>query len=156
MSLTQQSDDPTGDAEVFGINLALKHPNVTLKTNAKVVELHTNLSGTEIVGVQAQINEQMFSFKADVVVLACGAVNSAALMLDSANEKHPNGLANGSDQLGRNLMKPLMTVIVERGAADNDGKFAPSVGINDFLLGAIATTTILWAILKTAAACCKI
>lgn len=135
MSLTNRDDDPTGDAEVFGIDLALKHDNVILKTNAKVVELHTNVTGTEISGVQADVNGQTFLFKANVVVLACGAVNSAALMLDSANEKHPNGLANSSDQLGRNLMKHLMTVIVERGAADNDGKFPPSVSVNDFYWG---------------------
>ena len=135
MSLTRQDDDPTGDAEVFGVNIALKHANVTLKTAAKVVGLHTNPTGTEITGVQADIGEQTFMFKADIVVLACGAVNSAALMLDSANVKHPNGLANGSDQLGRNLMKHLMTVIVERGAANNDGKFPRSVSINDFYWG---------------------
>ncbi|PZO22158.1 MAG: dehydrogenase [Leptolyngbya foveolarum] len=135
MSLTKRDDDPTGDAEVFGIDLALKHDNVTLKTNARVVGLHTNPTGTEIAGVQVEDNEKTFLFKADIVVLACGAVNSAALMLDSANEQHPNGLANSSDQLGRNLMKHLMTVIVERGAADNDGTFLPSVSVNDFYWG---------------------
>ena len=135
MSLTKQNDDPTGDSEVFGIDLALKHDNVVLKTNARVVELHTNMTGTEISGVQAEIDGQPFLFKASIVVLACGAVNSAALMLDSANEKHPNGLANGSDQLGRNLMKHLMTVIVEREAAENDGTFMPSVSVNDFYWG---------------------
>ena len=135
MSLTNQDDDPTGDSEVFGIDLALKHDNVILKMNARVVELHTNVTGTEVSGVQAEIDGQSFLFKASIVVLACGAVNSAALMLDSANEKHPNGLANGSDQLGRNLMKHLMTVIVEREAAENDGTFMPSVSVNDFYWG---------------------
>ncbi|MEL6814454.1 MAG: GMC family oxidoreductase [Cyanobacteria bacterium J06598_3] len=135
MSLTQQVDDPTGDAEVFGIDKALQHNNVTLKTNATVVGLHTNPSGTEIKGVQAEIGEQAMLFSADIVVLACGAVNSAALMLASANEQHPNGLANSSNQLGRNLMKPLMTVIVKRGETENDGKFAPSVSVNDFYWG---------------------
>ncbi len=135
MSLTQRNDDPTGDAEVFGIDLALKHDNVTLKTNAQVVGLHTNPTGTEIAGVQVEDDEKTVLFKADIVVLACGAVNSAALMLASANEKHPNGLANRSDQLGRNLMKHLMTVIVARGAADNDGTFRPSISVNDFYWG---------------------
>ncbi|MGB7087578.1 MAG: GMC family oxidoreductase [Phormidesmis sp.] len=135
MSLTQREDDPTGDAEVFGIDLAIAHPNVTLKTNAKVVELHTNLSGTEIKGVQASVGEQNVMFTGDIVVLACGAVNSAALMLSSANDQHPHGLANRSDQLGRNLMKHLMTVIVKRGETTNDGSFSPSVSINDFYWG---------------------
>ncbi len=134
-SLTQQADDPTGDAEVFGINLAIAHNNVTLKTNAKVVELHTNPAGTAIKGVQAEVNAQPMLFTGDIVVLACGAVNSAALMLASANDQHSEGLANRSGQLGRNLMKHLMTVIVERGAAENDGTFAPSIAINDFYWG---------------------
>ncbi|MEO1131564.1 MAG: GMC family oxidoreductase [Cyanobacteria bacterium J06639_1] len=134
-SLTKRIDDPTGDAEVFGIDRALQHDNVTLQTNAKVVELHTSASGRAIKGVQAIVGNQSVMFSGDIVVLACGAVNSAALMLDSANEKHPDGLANGSGMLGRNLMKHLMTVIVERGAARNKGTFPPSVSINDFYWG---------------------
>ena len=132
VSLTQREDDPTGDAEVFGVESAIAHPTVTLKTDAKVVELHTNPSGTEIKGVQAEVSGQPMMFSGHIVVLACGAVNSAALMLSSANDQHPNGLANSSDQLGRNLMKHLMTVIVKRAEADNDGSFPPSVSINDF------------------------
>ncbi|MEO0408780.1 MAG: GMC family oxidoreductase, partial [Cyanobacteria bacterium P01_A01_bin.135] len=135
MSLTRQEDDPTGDAEVFGVNLALKHDNVILKAEAKVTALHTSPTGREIKGVQADVQGQTFLFTADVVVLACGAVNSAALLLSSANEKHPDGLANGSGQVGRNLMQPQMTVIVERGAAENKATFRPSVSINDFYWG---------------------
>ncbi|MEM6427447.1 MAG: GMC family oxidoreductase [Cyanobacteria bacterium P01_D01_bin.128] len=135
MSLTRQEDDPTGDSEVFGVSLALKHDNVTLKTNAKVVSLHTNPSGTEIKGVQAELGDQPVLFSGNIVVLACGAVNSAALMLASANEKHPSGLANGSEQVGRNLMGHLMTVIVERFTKSNSGKFPRSVSINDFYWG---------------------
>lgn len=139
VSLTQRKDDPTGDAEVFGIDLALQHSNITLKPSAKVVALHTNPTGSEIKGVQTEVQteagEQTVLFKADIVVLACGAVNSAALMLDSANAKHPNGLANSSNLLGRNLMKHLMTVIVERDAIKNQGTFPPSISVNDFYWG---------------------
>ncbi|MEM9568548.1 MAG: GMC family oxidoreductase, partial [Cyanobacteria bacterium P01_E01_bin.34] len=108
-SLTERREEPTGDAEVFGIDVALQHQNVTLITNAKVTALHTNSSGSEIKGVQAEVGEHTVMFASNIVVLACGAVNSAALMLDSANEKHPHGLANQSGMLGRNLMKHLMT-----------------------------------------------
>jgi choline dehydrogenase-like flavoprotein len=135
LSLTRQNDDPTGDAEVFGIDLALKHDNVTLKTNAKVVSLHTNTSGTAIKGVQAEVGGQPVLFSGNIVVLACGAVNSAALLLDSANEKHPTGLANQSDQVGRNLMKQRLTVIVERFTNANSGTFPRSVSVNDFYWG---------------------
>ncbi|MEM9487167.1 MAG: GMC family oxidoreductase [Cyanobacteria bacterium P01_F01_bin.116] len=139
VSLTQRQDDPTGDAEIFGIDAALQHPNVTLKTNAKVVALHTNSSGLEIKGVQADIStpngQQTVMYTSNIVVLSCGAVNSAALMLDSVNEKHPDGLANNSGLVGRNLMKHLMTVIVERANANNKGTFPPSVSVNDFYWG---------------------
>jgi choline dehydrogenase-like flavoprotein len=135
LSLTRQDDDPTGDSEVFGIDLALKHDNVTLKTSAKVVALHTNPSGTEIKGVQAEVGDQPILFSGDIVVLACGAVNSAALLLNSANDKHPQGLANSSDQVGRNLMKHKLTVIVEKGAETNSGEFPRSVSVNDFYWG---------------------
>ncbi|MEM9214112.1 MAG: GMC family oxidoreductase [Cyanobacteria bacterium P01_F01_bin.150] len=141
VSLTQRQDDPTGDAEVFGIDVALQHANVTLKTNTKVVSLHTNISGNAIRGVQADIgfaedeDFQTIMFTGDIVVLSCGAVNSAALLLDSANRKHPNGLANRSGMLGRNLMKHLMTVIVEPVDAKVKGTFPPSISINDFYWG---------------------
>ena len=40
----------------------------------------------------------------NIVVVSCGAANSAKLLLMSANDQHPHGLANGSDQVGRNYM----------------------------------------------------
>ncbi len=135
VSLTDRDDDPTGDSEVFGINPAVQYDNVTLKTDARVVSLHTNPAGTAIKGIQVEVGGQAILFAAHIVVLACGAVNSAALMLASANEKHPHGLANGSAQVGRNLMKHLMTVIVERRTDTNSGIFPHSVSINDFYWG---------------------
>ncbi len=135
LTLTRQDDDPTGDAEVFGIAPALKSPNVTLKTSAKVICLHTNSSGTAVRSVEAEINGQSYLFFGDIVVLACGAVNSAALLLRSANEKHPNGLANSSDQVGRHLMKQLMTAVVQLGVTPNSGDFQRSISVNDFYWG---------------------
>ncbi|PZV01829.1 MAG: dehydrogenase [Leptolyngbya sp.] len=135
MSLSLREDDPTGDAEVFGVNPALDFGNVTLKTSAKVTGVLTNPTGTTVKGVQAEINGQPYIFMADIVVLACGAVNSAALLLRSANEKHPNGLANNSDQVGRNLMKVQMSSIVQVTAQSNSGKFPRSVGVNDYYWG---------------------
>ena len=135
LSLTRQEDDFTGDSEVFGINVAVKYENVTLQTSAQVVALHTNPAGTEIKGVQANVGEQPIMYSGDMVVLACGAVNSAALLLASANDAHPDGLANRSNLVGRNLMKHQMTVIVERASATNSGEFPRSVSVNDFYWG---------------------
>ncbi len=134
LGLTLQNDDPTNDAEVSGIAPALKFPNVTLKTNAKVLYLHTNASGNMVKAVQAEVNGKPQLFLADIVVVACGAVNSAALLLRSANEAHPTGLANSSDQVGRNLMKHLISSVVQL-SPPNSGKFQRSVSVNDFYWG---------------------
>ena len=135
LGLTRQEDDPTNDAEVSGITPALQHPNVTLKTRAKVVCLHTNSSGLTVKAVEAKIGKQSYLFFADVMVLACGAVNSAALLLRSANDKHPQGLANGSDLVGRNLMKNLKTAVVQLRTQANSGAFPKTVCVNDFYWG---------------------
>lgn len=135
LGLTRQADDPTNDAEVSGIVPALKHPNVTVKTNAKVTYLHTNPSGQVVKAVEAEIDGQSYLFLADIVVLSCGAVNSAALLLRSGNDRHPKGLANSSDQVGRNLMKSLMTAVVQLRTKPNSGTFQRSVYVNDFYWG---------------------
>jgi len=123
------------DAEDTGVTPILNSENVTLKTSAHVVCLHTNPSGLEIKAVEAKIGEQSYLFLGDIVVLACGAVNSAALLLRSANEKHPNGIANGSNQVGRNLMKQLLSVVVQLTSTANSGSFSRTLGLNDFYWG---------------------
>ena len=135
LGLTRQDDDPTNDSEVSGIALAQKHDNVTVKTEAKVVCLHTNPSGLAVKAVEVEIDKQCHLFFAGIVVLACGAVNSAALLLRSANDKHPQGLANGSDLVGRNLMKTLMTSVVQLRTKPNSGAFQKTVCVNDFYWG---------------------
>lgn len=132
LALTRQPEDPTNDAEVSGITPALKHPNVTLKTGAKVVALHTNPSGRAVKGVEAAIGEQSYLFLSDIVILSCGAVNSAALLLRSANDAHPQGLANSSGLVGRNLMRSLMTAVVQLSSKQNSGIFPRTLAVNDF------------------------
>ncbi|MBW4696056.1 MAG: GMC family oxidoreductase [Lyngbya sp. HA4199-MV5] len=134
LGLTRQEDDPTNDAEVSGISPALKFPNVTLKTNAKAMYLHTNESGKIVKAVQAEVNGKPHLFLCDLVAVSCGAINSAALLLRSANEAHPNGIANRSDLVGRNLMKHQITSVVQL-SASNSGTFQRSVSVNDFYWG---------------------
>lgn len=128
-------DQGRTDSEDTGISPALKYENVTLKTSAQVVSLHTNPSGSEVKAVQAAIGEQSYLFLGSIVVVACGAINSAALLLRSANEKHPNGIANGSDLVGRNLMKQQLSVVIQLTASANSGLFQRTVGLNDFYWG---------------------
>ncbi|NCJ05396.1 dehydrogenase [Synechococcales cyanobacterium C] len=135
LTLADQDDDPTGDSEVFGIQPALQYKNVTLKTSALVTGLHTNPSGRIVKAVEAQVGDQAILFTGDIIVLACGAINSAALLLRSANDKHPHGLANRTDLVGRNLMKQQMTAIVQLSTSVNSGTFPRSVSVNDFYWG---------------------
>ncbi|MBD3882509.1 GMC family oxidoreductase [Phormidium tenue FACHB-886] len=128
-------DQGRTDSEDTGISPALKHENVTLKSSAQVVSLYTNLSGSEIKAVQARIGQQSYLFLGNIVVVACGAINSAALLLHSANETHPNGIANRSGLVGRNLMKQQLSVVVQLTTAANSGLFQRTVGLNDFYWG---------------------
>ncbi|NJN88749.1 MAG: GMC family oxidoreductase [Leptolyngbyaceae cyanobacterium SL_7_1] len=128
-------DQGRTDSEDTGATPATNYPNVTLKTSAQVVCLHTNSSGSEIKAVQAQVGTQDYLFLGDIVVVACGAVNSAALLLRSANEKHPNGIANRSGLVGRNLMKQQLSVVIQLASSTNSGLFQRTIGINDFYWG---------------------
>src|SRR6476646_8848714 len=92
------------DAEVIAVRPAVEHPNVTLLTDAEAMRLECNDAGTAVTGVVVDHGDQTETFTADIVVVSCGAANSAKLLLASATDRHPRGLANGSDQVGRNYM----------------------------------------------------
>ncbi|MGB3135807.1 MAG: GMC family oxidoreductase, partial [Nodosilinea sp.] len=123
------------DSEINCIRPAQKLENVTLLTGATVKQLHTSPSGREITAVRTEVNGKEQLFSADIVVVACGAINSAALLLRSASDQHPNGLANGSDQVGRNFMKHLSSAIVALSAKPNPAVFQKTIGFNDFYWG---------------------
>ena len=72
---------------------------------------------------------------ADIVVSSCGAINSAALLLRSANDKHPNGLANGSDVVGRHYMGHVNSVLMALSKCPNPTIFQKSLSVNDFYFG---------------------
>jgi choline dehydrogenase-like flavoprotein len=103
------------DAQVLCVDPALEHANVSLLTNARVIRLLTSPSGREISGVAVARGSKEEIFTADVVVSSCGAINSAALLLRSANDRHPNGLANSSDVVGRHYMGHVLRRQARRG-----------------------------------------
>jgi choline dehydrogenase-like flavoprotein len=123
------------DAEVLGVRPALEHPNVTLLTNARVVKLETNGSGNQVAELVVEQGGQTERFAGDVVVVACGAANTAKLLLASANDHHPNGLANGSDQVGRNYMFHDSTAVLALSREENRTVFQKTLGVNDFYFG---------------------
>jgi choline dehydrogenase-like flavoprotein len=128
--------DSKADGQTMALRPALKHKNVTLLTHAYVERLETDPAGKKISRVIASIKGEKVSFKADLVIVACGAVNSAALLLRSANLHHTNGLANGSDMVGRNLMLHYNGCLVAFTKKKNDCVFQKSLGIADFYHGA--------------------
>ncbi len=125
------------DAEMCGVRPVGHLPTITLLTEAKVLRLHTSPSGREITGVVVEVKGQLREFSGDIVVVACGAVNSAALLLRSANDRHPRGLANNSSGLvGRNLMKHVLgSLVAVTTLKPNPSKFQKTMAINDFYWG---------------------
>jgi choline dehydrogenase-like flavoprotein len=123
------------DAEVLGVRPALEHPNVTLLTNAKALKLETNETGTAVTEVVVGHNGTSERFSGDIIVVACGAANTAALLLSSANDPHPNGLANGSDQVGRNYMVHASQAVLALSREENPTVFQKTLGLNDFYFG---------------------
>lgn len=127
--------DAKSDAHINAVLPALLSGNVTLLTNALVNKLHTNASGSEIKSVDVLHNGSTESYSAPVVVVSCGAANSATLFLRSANDKHPHGLANSSDMVGRNYMTHHGTVAMAvNPTLRNDTVFQKTISLNDFYL----------------------
>lgn len=123
------------DAQVCGIEHAIEHPNVSLLTDALVTRLETDGSGRAISAVHVERDGEKESYSANLVVVSAGAINSAALLLRSANEKHPNGLANSSDQVGRNYMGHVNSVLLAVSKCPNPTVFQKTLAVNDFYFG---------------------
>ncbi|MGF1523243.1 MAG: GMC oxidoreductase [Leptolyngbyaceae cyanobacterium] len=123
------------DAEVNNLQPIRDRSNITLLTQAKAIRLLTNASGRDVTAVEVKVGEQLETFRADIFVVACGAINSAALLLNSANDQHPQGLANRSDQVGRNLMKHLTTAMVALTTTPNPAVYQKTIAVSDFYWG---------------------
>jgi len=123
------------EADVCCIRPALARPNVTLWTNAIAERLHTNRSGCRIESVDVRRNGEVVRVHAPLVIVSCGAVNSAALLLRSATNKHPAGLANSSGLVGTRYMAHLATMMQGfHPLKKNSTVFQKTVAINDFYL----------------------
>jgi choline dehydrogenase-like flavoprotein len=127
--------DPTeakADAQVVSLKQALKAPNVSLVTGAHVDRLLTDKSGKRISVVEVTRNGEKISFEGDVVVLAAGAVNSAAILLRSNGRSSPHGLANGSGLVGRNYMLHQNGCVINFSKKPNTSQFQKSFSLSDF------------------------
>ena len=124
------------DAQVICVEPALQHPNVQLLLHAYVRRLETGASGREVTKVHVEREGRREVYSADIVVVACGAVNSAALLLRSANDKHPKGLANSADVVGRHYMRHNNSAVLAISKTPNPTVFQKTLGLNDFYHGA--------------------
>ncbi len=123
------------DAETMAVRPVLGMQNVTLKVRSQVVRLETDSSGRSVTGVVVDHDGERETYSADIVSISAGATNSARILLASANEQHPNGLANGSDQVGRNYMFHNSKAMVALSKEPNDTTFQKTLGVNDLYFG---------------------
>jgi choline dehydrogenase-like flavoprotein len=126
------------DADVIAVRPLLGLPNVTLLTGAEVLRLETSADGRTVTGVVVDRGRAgsggrggVEVFGGDIVVLAAGAANTAKILLRSAADACPAGLANGSDQVGRNYMFHNSKAIVALGKEPNDTVFQKTLALND-------------------------
>jgi len=125
------------DSQIICVDPALAaHPNLTLWTGAFVDRLTTDATGGSVTGVEVLRDGERLTVSGDIVVVACGALSSALLMLRSANDAHPNGLANASGLVGRNYMRHNNSTVLAISRTPNPTKFQKTLGLNDFYFGA--------------------
>ncbi|MGE3275477.1 MAG: GMC oxidoreductase [Vicinamibacterales bacterium] len=125
--------DAKSDADVCGVRPALAAGNVTLWTGARARRLLTDPSGRRVAGAEIERDGAFVRVDAGLVIVSCGAVNSAALLLASATDRHPQGLANSSGLVGRRYMAHLATMMQGfHPFRVNTDVFQKTVSINDY------------------------
>ena len=128
------SRDGKMDAETAALSIAMKHPNVVLQTNSRVIRLETG-EGGKIEKVVYVRNGQTLSVAPKIVILSAGAVQSSVLLLRSANDRYRNGLANSSDQVGRNFMNHNSSAVIGVSPTfRNTSIYQKTFAFNDFYL----------------------
>ena len=123
------------DAQTICVDPALEYENVSMLTNAHVMRLETSGNEREVSNVVVERNGVVEKYSGDIVVVSCGAVNSAALLLRSASDKHPRGLGNSSDVVGRHYMGHINSVLMALSKCPNETVFQKTLAINDFYFG---------------------
>ena len=123
------------DADICAVRPALESPQVTLWTGAYARRLLTSPDGRQVTAVEVEHGGQVKQVSAGLYVVSCGAANSAALLLRSANSAHPNGLSNASGQVGRNYMVHNNTALMAiHPFHTNPTLFQKTLAVNDFYL----------------------
>ncbi len=123
------------DARTAALLPLWRASNVTIKPGRKVTRLETSPDGRSVTEVIAVTSDGEERYAGDIVVCAAGAVNSAVILLASANAVHPNGLANASDQVGRNYMFHMTSAVLSLALEHFESAFPKTLCVNDFYFG---------------------
>ncbi|MFO1014352.1 MAG: GMC family oxidoreductase [Caulobacteraceae bacterium] len=123
------------DARTIAVEPIMDLPNVTLLTGRKVLRMETDPSGKTVTDIVCHTEQGEERWRGDIVVLAAGAANTAVVLLASANAAHPGGLANSSDQVGRNYMFHNTTAMVSMTPGRQQVSFPKTLAVNDFYFG---------------------
>lgn len=127
-------DSRTGkmDAETCALLPALEHANVRLQNHCEVRRLIPAADGKRIEAVEYLEGGELKRVTPRLVVLAAGAVRSAAILLASA----PEGLANSSGMVGRHFMNHNLSAMIGVDPRfTNDSIYQKTFALNDFYLG---------------------
>jgi len=134
------------DADINCIREIMDLPNVTLMTNSRVTRLLTNATGTAVTEAEVihsgpvahhtppSTQGKTVTYSADLFCVCAGAINSAVILLASANDQHPAGLANRSGQVGRNFMYHQADAVLAITTQKNEDAYTKTWGTNDFYL----------------------
>jgi choline dehydrogenase-like flavoprotein len=123
------------DAETCVTRPALESSNVSMLTNARVVRLNTDPTGKRITSLAVDLAGERKTVVAKTYVLATSAINSAAMLLRSASDKHPNGLANSSGLVGRGFMMHVNSAMLAVRPKVNGTVFQKTLAVNDWYFG---------------------
>jgi choline dehydrogenase-like flavoprotein len=125
--------DAKADADIRCVRPALRQGSVELATRTLARRVVTDRSGKRVTGVEFERDGSLATVAAGLVVVSCGAVNSAALLLRSRNEQHPQGLANSSGVVGRNYMVHNNTIMLSvKPVRRNTVTYQKTLYVNDF------------------------
>ncbi len=119
------------DAETAPLAAALKDPNIELITSAHVDTLQAGPGG-RIETIHYTHRGERKTLSPKLVILSAGAINSAAILLRSGDGK---GLANRSDQVGRNFMNHNSSAMLAINPfRRNDAVYQKTLMLNDYYL----------------------
>ncbi|RVC82009.1 GMC family oxidoreductase [Mesorhizobium sp. M4A.F.Ca.ET.022.05.2.1] len=123
------------DAETCGVEPALKTGRVDLMTRAFARRLLLTPDGKRISRIEIEHAGERKQLSAPLFVVSCNAVNSAALLLRSADSAAVAGVANRSGVVGRHYMVHNQTALMALSHRINETVFQKTLAINDWYFG---------------------